>query len=181
MVDVRVRGALVTRQRSYMERLAGRDRVAKAVDALPADLRAAYDEATLLSWVPQRAVREVTRAVASDLGLPAVELAERVVGTSVFDLCRGPWNILLRMTDEEALISRAAAIFARSFDVGEIRASREPTGGYALTLRGWPSADDMDLASLAAGIKAVLRSVGRGARVDRVRTPEGARYRLLIV
>jgi hypothetical protein len=181
MVEVRVRGALVTRQRTYMEQLAGPAHVAAAVDALPPDRRHLYDEATLLSWVPQGTVRDVTRGVAERLGISGVELAERVVDASVYDLCRGPWNILLRMTDDEALISRSAAIFARAFDAGRLRVTREGPGIFDVVLNGWPGVDDMDLASISAGIKATLRSVGRSARVDRTRTPDGARYRVLVL
>lgn len=171
----------MTRQRAYMESIAGRAVVADAIAALPAALRQSYDEATLLSWVPQVAVREVTRNVARALAMSPVELAERVVSDSVSDLCAGPWNILLRLTSDEALVSRAAAIFQRAFDKGSVETRLVAEGEVELTLRGWPAADDMDIASLAAGIRATLTAVGRASRVERSRTGDGALYRVKVV
>ena len=88
-----------------MESFAGRAVVARAVASLPNALRASYEDATLLSRVPQEAVREVTRRVADELAMDPVSLAERVVSDSVSGLCAGPWNILLRLTSDEALVS----------------------------------------------------------------------------
>lgn len=176
--SIRVRGALVLSQRAHMERIAGRATVRRAIDALPPGLRDAYDDASMLSWVPQRAVRDVTRLVANDLGMSAVGLAERIVRTSVTELCAGPWNILLRLSSDEALLSRATSIFARAFDVGRIDTTVQEGGAIEVVLRGWPAADDMDIASVSAGIRATLEAVGRLARVQHVRTPDGARYRV---
>jgi hypothetical protein len=144
-------------------------------------LRASYDEATILSWVPQEAVREVTRRVAANLAMSPVELAERVVTDSVSSLCVGPWNILLRLTSDEALVSRAATIFQRAFDTGLIETRSIAEGEVELILRGWPAADEMDLASLSAGIRATLGSVGRMCRIERSRTSDGALYRVHVV
>jgi hypothetical protein len=181
MTTIRVRGALVTRQRAYMESFAGRAAVASAVASLPSALRASYDEASMLSWVPQEAVREVTRRVATSLSMSPVDLAERVVTDSVSSLCAGPWNILLRLTSDEALVSRAAAIFQRAFDAGSVETRLLAEGEVELVLRGWPGADDMDLASLSAGIRATLGAVGRTSRVERSRTSDGALFRVHVV
>ena len=164
-----------------MESFAGRAVVARAVASLPNALRASYEDATLLSWVPQEAVREVTRRVADELAMDPVSLAERVVSDSVSGLCAGPWNILLRLTSDEALVSRAATIFQRAFDAGMIETRLVAEGDVELTLRGWPGADEMDLASLSAGIRATLASVGRAGRVERARTSDGALYRVKVV
>jgi hypothetical protein len=164
-----------------MESFAGRAVVARAVASLPNALRASYEDATLLSRVPQEAVREVTRRVADELAMDPVSLAERVVSDSVSGLCAGPWNILLRLTSDEALVSRAATIFQRAFDAGMIETRLVSEGDVELTLRGWPGADEMDLASLSAGIRATLASVGRAGRVERSRTSDGALYRVKVV
>jgi hypothetical protein len=105
---VRVRGLLVLSQRRLMERMAGAPTVQAALARVEPALRVAYEEASVLSWVPQPAVRAVTREVAHAMAISPVTLAERVVSASVKELCDGPWNVLLRMVSDDALIRRAA-------------------------------------------------------------------------
>jgi hypothetical protein len=179
--DVNVRGVLVLRQRALMEGMAGRTVVQEVVASLGDPvMRASYEEASILSWVPQRAVRDVTSGVARAMGMSDVALAERVVERSVTELCTGPWNILLRMTDDDALIGRAAALFARSFDRGGIEVRRAADGVIEVILSGWPDAHEMDLASLAAGMLATLRSVGRDAVIERRARVGGQIYRVRV-
>lgn len=172
---MRVRGLLVLSQRRLMERVAGKVAVCNAIDKLCERERRAYLEASVLSWVPQPVVRSVTRSVAEELGETGDSFAERIVHMSVLDACRGPWNALLRMTSNEALIRRTAALFARSFDRGrvEVRAHGQ---NFEMVLDGWPECESMDLVSVRAGIVATLESIGRGARVEIRPTADGARY-----
>lgn len=171
---IRVRGLLVRSQRRAMEAMAGLDAVQRAIDALPPAERSAYEEASALSWVPQTAVRGVTRSVAGRLGLTGEQLAAKIVRASVREACSGPWNVLLRLSSDEALIARVASLFARAFDGGRIEATKVDEG-VELVLRGWPDADRMDLVSLEVGVEATLSSVGRNASIETHRTPEGAR------
>lgn len=158
-----------------MEAMLGADAVAAAIDALSPAMGQEYRDASVLSWVSQPAVREVTREVARRAGLSGEALAERIVRDSVLELCRGPWNVLLRLTSDEALIERAAALFARSFDAGRIRAQRS-ADTVELVLEGWPRPDRMDLVSIRAGISATLEAVGRRAEIELTPQPSGARF-----
>lgn len=173
---VSVRGLLVLGQRRLMERMAGVAAMQAALARLEPEVRAAYEEASVLSWVPQPAVRAVTREVALAMGISPVALAERVVSASVKELCEGPWNVLLRMVSDDALIRRAATLFARSFDMGAIDCRLVDDGSLVLTLTGWPDPHEMDLASVTAGMLAALNAVGRQARVEQRPLPDGAVY-----
>lgn len=171
---------LVLSQRRRMEALVGADRVAAAIDTLEPAMRRDYLDASALGWVPQPAVREVTRAVAQSAGLTGEALVERIVRDSVLELCQGPWNILLRLTSDEALIERAASLFARSFDGGTIRA-RRTSDAVEIVLEGWPRPDRMDLVSIRAGIAATLEAVDRRAVIEMGAQPGGARYVVRVV
>lgn len=153
----------------------GADGIEAILASLPDGERAQYRDASALSWVPQPVVREVTRRVAERLGRTGEELAEQIVHASVEELCSGPWNALLRWTSDEALITRASSLFARSFDVGRIEVRRVGEA-IEVVLSGWPEAERMDLVSLKAGLHATLASAGRAARVELTRQPDGARY-----
>lgn len=178
---VRVRGLLVLSQRRLMERMAGAPTVQAALARVEPALRVAYEEASVLSWVPQPAVRAVTREVAHAMAISPVTLAERVVSASVKELCDGPWNVLLRMVSDDALIRRAATLFARSFDAGELASRALEDGSLVLTLTGWPDVDEMDRASVAAGMLATLGAVGRSAQVEQRALPDGAIYTVRVM
>lgn len=93
----------------------------------------------------------MTRRVAAEVGRSPVAFAERVVSESVLDLCRGPWNVLLRLASDEALIARSAAIFQRAFDAGTLQTTLLGPGEVEVALRGWPTAEEAARGRVAGG------------------------------
>ncbi len=159
-----------------MQRRCGAARFERALETLPSVVREEYDQATALGWTQQATVREATRAVALELDVDPIELAAQVVEESVAQSLRGVWSILVRNTSDEALVSRAATIFGKSFDAGKFRAEALTAGRVRVVIEGWPRAHDMDIASIARGIVAILEVAGRRRRPGRVTAlREGAR------
>lgn len=174
--DIHVRGLLVLRQRAIMEALCGPARFAQALASLPEDMRAEYDAATSLGWVRQSTVRAVTQAAAAQIAADPVRFAGDVVEQSITDAVRGVWAVLVRNTNDDALLSRAATIFEKSFDRGRFRAASLGPGRAEIVLEGWADPHEMDIVSIERSIAAVLRVAGRTA--SRVTTSRvGARVR----
>lgn len=160
-----------------MQKRCGPERFERALTTLPPRDREEYEHVSSLGWVRQDVARAATRAVAMELGVDPVALAGEVVEESVAHALRGVWAVLLRNTSDEALVSRAATIFEKSFDRGTFRASQLGPGRAQIVLEGWPSPHEMDVASIARSIAAALAVAGRAhRRVTTVRDGERVRF-----
>ncbi len=166
-MGIRVRGMLVLSQRRLIERKLGHEAVQAGLRELTEAERVEYDNATILSWVPQNAVRTFTRAAAESAGMDPSTLVHDVVRESVEFVCRGPWKVMLKLTSDEALLRRSAMLFSRSFDQGELRISRISANQYRMAVSNWPEAEELDFISLEAGVRAILGVVQRPARIER--------------
>ncbi len=175
---VNVRGLLVVQQRALLRDRIGEDAFGAVLAELDPFDRRTYEEATALSWCPQPVVRRVTRRVAERAGIEPEHLAAQVVRESVAKACRGPWAVLLRFTSQEALVRRTGMLFARAFDRGDVTATWHGDGSGTVRLTGWPSPDPMDVASLRAGIAAVLAAAGWESDVTGEVLPDGLECRV---
>lgn len=171
--EVNVRGLLVQQQRALLKERIGREAFEAVLEELGPAERQTYEEATTLSWCPQPVVRRVTRRVAERTKVDPERLTAQVVRQSVADACHGPWAVLLRFASDEALVRRTSMLFARAFDRGDVSASWHGHGHGTIRLTGWPTPDPMDVASLGAGIVAVLAAAGRGSEITSRALPDG--------
>jgi hypothetical protein len=164
--EPRVRGIFVVRQRDIMRTLAG-PRFEGALATVSQAARDDYESTTILSWCPQSSARAVTAAVAEALGRDPVEFVGAVVSQSLREALAGPWAVFLgSMTDDEAILRRAATLFEKSFDQGKLEAVALGKGRFKVTLSGWQRPHAMDVESLARGITTLLEVVERPATVS---------------
>lgn len=162
----------MVRQRAILRELAG-PRYERALTRVSRKARDDYESAGVLSWCPQGSMREVTAAVAEEVGRDPIELVGAVVSQSLRDALSGPWAIFLgRMTTDEAILRRAATLFEKSFDRGKVLATALGEGRFRLTLSGWSDPHAMDVESMRCSIETLLAIVERPAVVSASRRPD---------
>jgi hypothetical protein len=125
----------------------------------------------MLSWCRHSTATEVTVRVGLALGKRPEAFQAVVVKTGVERTVAGPWGVLLRMASDEALVKRTALIYSKTCDRGRLTANTLGPGQVDLTLSEWPDVPDLAIVAIAAGIEAVLQSVGRRASVKWTRKP----------
>jgi GGDEF domain-containing protein len=97
-----------------------------------------------------------------------------LVSQSLRDALSGPWAIFLgRMTTDEAILRRAAALFEKSFDRGQVSATALGDGRFRLILSGWSDPHPMDIESIKSAIETLLAIVERPAVVVANRKSDG--------
>lgn len=156
-----MRGLLVATQQQILAEVAGEATYRAALARVPAHVREEFLGVSALSWCSQSSIRTVTRAVAEAMGQSPIDLANRVGELGATRNSRGVWSVFLRLTSDEALARRAPFIFEKAFDRGLWTATVLAPGRVRMLLRGWPSADDMDLSALAGSIVGVMVVAGR--------------------
>jgi hypothetical protein len=164
-------GALLLEQRKVMIRLAGEEVVRRVIAGLPAEQREEYEGISLLSWCRHSTATEVTVRVGQAIGKRPEVFQAEVVRAGVERTIAGPWRVLLRLASDEALVKRTALLYSKTCDRGRLTAEPLGPGHVQLTLSEWPDAPDLAIVALAAGVEAVLRSVGRKATVTWARKP----------
>jgi len=134
----------------------------------------------MLSWCRHSTATEVTIRVGAAIGKRPEAFQAEVVRAGVERTVAGPWRVLLRMASDEALVKRTALIYSKTCDRGRLSAVSLGPGRVDLTLSEWPDAPDLALVALAAGVEAVLNSVGRKATVKWVRKPTTAVFEVRV-
>lgn len=168
-------GALAANLRSAVTALAGEDAVRAALGRVPESVRRDFEGITGVGWVPIASMEAVFTEIARPRGQSLAELHEQVARVSVEQTLRTVWRMLLRLTTDHALISRAPSLFARSYNRGRVEASQSAPGRGELTLHDWPNAPDWVLRGLRIGTETSLRLAGRnGVRVVYERRAQGA-------
>ncbi|MFW6050470.1 MAG: hypothetical protein ACODAU_04810 [Myxococcota bacterium] len=157
----RLSGALVVDQREWLKSLLGEEGYRAALDAVPPDVREAYEGALMLSWVPTTVVDEVITAAARRVGKRPLEFHAELTRLNMERTLRGLWRVLLRFTGDVALVQRTPLIYRKTFDTGDLEGTIPEPGHSVVTLRGWPEISDIHLVGLQTGIETVLRVAGR--------------------
>ncbi|HEY6558529.1 MAG TPA: hypothetical protein VI072_14705 [Polyangiaceae bacterium] len=168
-------GALAANLRSVVTTLAGEGAVRAALARVPESVRHDFESITGVGWIPITSMEAVFAEIALQRGQTLAELHEQVARIAVEQTLRTVWRMLLRLTTDHALISRAPALFARSYNRGRVEASLSATGRGELTLHDWPNVPDWVLRGLRIGTETSLRLAGRsGVRAVSERRPNGA-------
>jgi hypothetical protein len=172
-----VSGALATNLRAVVTELLGEAAVRAALARVPADARRDFETVTSIGWIPITSLEAVFGELARGNGQTVAELHENVARISVERTMRTVWRLLLRLTTDAALISRAPVLFAKAYNRGRLEA-RIPTPGRAdVTLSEWPNTPEWTLRATRIGIETVLRVAGRkNVRITYERRPMGAAF-----
>ena len=170
-------GALASNLRAVVTTLAGDDAVRAALTRVSEPVRRDFESITGVGWVPIASMEAVFTEIARPRGQSIAELHEQVARISVEQTLRTVWRLLLRLTTDHALISRAPALFARSYNRGRAEAQLLGVGRGEMTLHDWPNVPDWALRGTRIGIETSLRLAGRGSvRVAYERRPYGAHF-----
>jgi hypothetical protein len=173
--EPQVSGALACGLREVVGEVVGSPAIDRALARLPADVRLAYHGALPVGWVPIRVMEAVFREIAVEAGTNVADLHVRVARTSIERTFRRFLRMLLKLTTDQALVSRTPVIFARSYDCGRLEAKIAEPGRAVVTLLDWPDAPDWPLRATRVGIETVLGIAGRrDVRVSCSRTSTGA-------
>lgn len=168
-------GALASNLRAVVTRLAGEAAVNEALQRVAEPVRRDFESITGVGWVPIASMEAVFGEIGRPRGQSVAELHEQVARISVEQTLRTVWRLLLRVTSDQALLSRAPALFARSYNRGRIEALQLMPGRGELTLQDWPNVPDWVLRGTRIGIETSLRLAGRtNAQAYYQRRPQGA-------
>ena len=175
MLEPRVIGALIQKEREVLEDIVGPEAVNAALNTLPDDQREEYSTVRPLTRIRTRTVEAVYSAVADGTGREVMRLHRELVRASMENALRGVWRALLRLTSDDALVRRAPLIFSRGLSAGTLVARIVTPGAAEIRLTGWNGVSDMQINGIAAGVETLLGCAGRqNVRVVSHRTLDGA-------
>lgn len=166
-------GALACSLRDTVCELVERDAVEQALSQLPSEVRTTYEFATTIGWVPIETMEAVFAAIASEVGRSVEELHESVARQSIERTMRTVWRLLLRVSSDQALVSRAPVLFAKAYNRGRLEAHFPRPGAAEIHLSEWPDPPAWPLRATRIGIETVLRLGGRGSVQMRVTRVDG--------
>jgi hypothetical protein len=151
--------------------------IAKALVNVPTDVRAEYEQMTSIAWVRSSTDYLVHDAVAAVLGREPLAFHEQVLRAAMARSFKTIWRVLLRLTSDEALITRTPGIYRRTRNVGQMVVQSNARGRAEFVLSQYPGIGPRDVRSIGAGLEVVLVLTGRAnARVVARQTPEGATF-----
>ena len=172
-----VSGPLACGLRDVAAELLGPDAVTRALSRVDADTKARYETLTAVEWVPIKTMETVFGELAKETGTTVGMLHEKVAVISIERTMRTFWRLLLRLTTDNALISRTPVIFAKSYDHGRLEAVIPEPGRGEITLHDWLDVPEWPLRATRIGVQTVLSIAGRkDVRVQCRRSNTGASY-----
>ncbi len=177
-MEPRISGAVATLTRDNLRELAGLEAFERALGRVSSEDREAYLGATSVSWLPVALVERVLVVLAEESGVPWETLLGEATRRTQERLLHTLYRVLMRITTDEALISRTPTFYGRTYDTGKLASAFPAPGQAIVTLTEWPTISDMQLFGLGVGIETTLRCAGRQQpTVVGKRTREGAVYR----
>ena len=170
-------GTTVSALKSALRELVGDRILADALAAVPPDTADKFEPVTPMTWVPVAVVNEVVAKVAEYAQRPFDELMDEAVQRAGEKTLRTAWRMLLRVTSDRALLSRAPVLYARWRNVGKLAITVLSPGKVEIVLSEWPGVDERSIRSLGVTIMTVMRLAGRRQlKVDTQPVADGARY-----
>ena len=171
-----VSGTAFCAQRDEIEKEYGRPVLLRAVERLEPAQREHVMGALAVSWVPISTQQALYEALAVETGDCAEELHMEMVRRSMERNLRTLWRLLLRLTSDEAVISRAPVLFKKGYRQGTLEVEKIAEGRARLRVSGWPNMPAIALRGLCVGIETILMLVGRrDVRVKSEASAGGAR------
>jgi hypothetical protein len=171
----RLSGALIITQRKVMEKLVGAHVVKQALAKLPDEVRCEYEAMTPLTWFPALWFNEIVAAVAAEVKMDVLAFHAEVLSKSAELTILKLWGIFMRLTSDQALVSRTPILYSKSYTQGELTTKALGQGRAEITLRGWPGVPDIQIQALQIFIGTVLKVAGRKSpTVTAERRPTGA-------
>lgn len=175
----KVSGAVVRNQLRAARALSSDEVVERALASLSPEIRTELVGALPVSWCALTSVRAFHEATARVVGQETNPWHLRVVEQAMQQTFSTVWRFFLRLTSADALVKRAANVYAKTFDTGAMEAKVISPGHSIAQLTKWPDAPDFHLNALATGIATMLRVAGRKTvNVRWERTSDGAKFHI---
>jgi hypothetical protein len=170
-------GTTVQALKYALQELVGVHVLEEAMATLPSNVRETFEPATPMSWVPVDVIHVVVARVAEHAGRSFDDLMDEAVQRAGEKTLRTAWRMLLRVTADRALMSRAPILYSKWRNIGRLEASGMARGRVELVLSEWPGMDPRSIRSLGITIETVLRLAGRHQiKVQSQPKPDGAKY-----
>lgn len=175
--EPRQSGAIVLDTLRSMREVVGEPEVRSSMERLDAEARLFFAGLTTLTWVPASMVEHLFDVVASSTGRARDALQDEVGRRGVERTLNTLWRVILRVTTDNALVSRTPLLFSKTYDRGALTSRLVRAGSAEIVLAGWPDVPDFHARGVAIGIETVLKCAGRkGARVTWARRVSGVTY-----
>ncbi len=171
-----VSGTIVSEHRKLFAERLGSDLVDRALAKLPTDVRGLVIEAMPSGWIPLSAFESAYEVVAKEAERDVPGFHTEIGRLAIERTFSSVWRVLLRVTTDNALVTRTPVIFSKSYDCGKLVARIDKPGEAQLVLTEWPDVGEFPLRSLSNGVVTVLRLAGRKGVEWRAvdRTADGA-------
>ena len=175
--EPRIAGTMMLQHRQVMEERFGKATVARAIAALSEAQRAELASALPTNWVRLDAFQALYDAVCRETGVDIDELHSAVTRESTARTVRTVWRMLLRMTGDQALVTRTPDMYKKAFSLGQVQSRLIDDGRSENVLTGWPNVPDFVLRQVRVATAEVLALAGRtNIDVQVERRPDGAQY-----
>ncbi|HMJ54236.1 MAG TPA: hypothetical protein VK540_19280 [Polyangiaceae bacterium] len=170
-------GTTVHALKNALQELVGVELLTSALATLPSDVVEAFEPVTPMNWVPVEVIYTVVARVAEHANRPYDELMDEAVQRAGEKTLRTAWRMLLRVTADNALLTRAPILYSKWRNIGRLETKIVARGKVELFLTEWPGMSERSIRSLAVTIATVLRLAGRkGVKIQSQSTPDGAKY-----
>lgn len=173
----RLSGTLVRGLLDAASEVLGEEVVQRGLAAAPPDAREHVVHAVAGGWVLISEVEAAFTCMAVAAERDIESLHAQLARVSVGRALRTLWRMLLRLTTDEALVSRTPIIFSKSYDRGQLISRVTAPGRGEVQLIDWPDAPEWTVRGTRLGIEIILEVAGRrNVYVDGRRTSTGALY-----
>lgn len=154
-------GALYLRNEQVFRRVVGDEVVEQALASLTKEQQDILASAVPAAWIPVCVVDDCYEAIARFAGRDLKLFYPEVIRVGVSETLRSVWKVLIRLTTDRALLSRASVIYGRGHSVGVLKATIDEPGNGTVVLSGWPGVPELRRLGVATGIQAVMDVAGR--------------------
>jgi hypothetical protein len=175
--EPQIAGTMMLQHRQVMEERFGKARVVSAIATLSEPMRAELARALPTNWVRLDALQALYDAVSHETGVGIEELHSAVTRESTARTVRTVWRMLLRLSNDNTLVTRTPEMYKKAFSIGQVQSRLVEPGHSENLLTGWPEVPDFVLRQVRVATEEVLVLAGRSEiRVDVERRPDGACY-----
>ena len=174
-----VSGLSMMNFRDAVSRQFGPSLAARGLERLDPTKRQQLETMTAVDWIPVETLASAVDAWADEANVSPEELTIRGVRESTRQSFATVWSVLLRLTTDEALVTRTNLIYARSRNVGKLTSELRGPRSARLVRTEWRNPTDRQHLSLAVAFETVMELTGRyHARCTFKRTSDGGIFQL---
>ena len=149
----------------------------QALAALAPAAREDVRALTAVTTIDVEHIKAVFVAAAKVTGRAPEDVHRDAVMGGTQHTLRNVWRLLLRVTTDNAIITRAPSIYAKSYDIGTLTARLTAPGRAEFVLDGWPDGEEFSMRGVGIATEATLVLAGRkNVKATFFRTANGARY-----